>query len=172
MAKKKTTTSPKLLSPPASKATRQSAATAHELEFAKLVMAPKFLDLLENYNFDLSYTTMTTAYNAAYDTRLSASTIKKYLDVLGWKYERKPQWTGLPRTTAVPIPDETNTDTVNPAAILHGPFDDETNLGSSDVASLDDVAHDILDKSEQGHTIGGPLPGQGKLSPSELELLG
>ena len=166
MAKKKTTTAPKLLSPPASKATRQSAATAHELEFAKLVMAPKFLDLLENYNFDLSYTTMTTAYNAAYDTRLSASTIKKYLDVLGWKYERKPQWTGLPRTTAVPIPDETNTDTVNPAAILHGPFDDEMN------ESNESQEAERADPAEVGHTIGGPLPGQGKLSPSELELLG
>lgn len=147
MSKKKTSSSPTTSRP---KVTRQSAVSAHELEFAEAIMAPKFLELLYDHDFDLTYTTMTTVYNNRHNTRLSASSIKKYLDLLGWKYQRKPTWTGIPTT----IGDTTNT--VDTAAILHGPDDDPT-LGSP-------IA--------EGHTMGVELPGQGKLSREEMGLIG
>ena len=124
--------------------TRQSAATAHEQEFAQTIMAPKFWELLVDHNFDLTYTTLTTVYNTAHGTRLSATSIKKYLDLLGWKYRRTPQWTGLPN-----IDDTTNT--VDTAGILRAP---------------DEEAVDPT----RGHAVGNEIPG-GALSPEDQALL-
>jgi hypothetical protein len=146
MSKKKTTTKPK------EKATRQSAATAHEQEFAETIMAPKFWVLLTDHDFDLTYTTLTTVYNNAYGTRLSTSTVKKYLDLLGWKYERKPTWTGLPQ---IQNPANAVTQMVDTAAILRESDEDE-----------------LADPDEQGHTFGGRLPGQEPLTADERSLLG
>lgn len=146
MSKKKiTVTKPALAD--SKKVTRQSAATAHEQEFAETIMAPKFWELLSEHNFDLTYTTLTTVYNTAHGTRLSASSIKKYTDLLGWKYERKPTWTGLEGYMQQVSPDYGVPQQVDTAAILKAPDEEET------------------------HGVMGELPGQGMLSASEQALL-
>lgn len=136
------------------KVTRQSAVSAHDKEFAELVMAPKFWALLQEHNFDLTYTTLTTCYNAAHNTRLSASSIKKYTDLLGWKYERKPTWTGLEQYMQSVSPDYgAPTTSVDTAGILHGD-DDEMEHPDTPVGMM------------------ASLPGQGPLTDSERGLLG
>ncbi len=137
------------------KVTRQSAATAHEQEFAETIMAPKFWAILQEHNFDLTYTTLTTCYNTVHGTRLSASSIKKYTDLLGWKYERKPTWTGLEQYMQSISPQYGAPDQVDTAGILHG----------------DDDAV-VIPETSVGVGMMDALPGQGPLSPTEQALLG
>lgn len=94
MASRSTTTS----KPKPKERKRISAASAHEKEFAEKIIGPKILAIIEAKNRQIGLLALTEAYNKAHGSTFSTTTLKKYLDILGWKYERVPTWTGLPPT--------------------------------------------------------------------------
>jgi len=82
--------------PKAAKSTRKSLLSAHEQEFAEKVIGPKLHALIAKSNYAATLADLTKAYNKEYATKVSATTLKKWLKLLGWTYERRPVWTGMP----------------------------------------------------------------------------
>ena len=80
----------------ATKSTRKSLLSAHELEFAEKVIGPKLHVLIAASGYNATLAELTKAYNKEYATKVSATTLKKWLKLLGWTYERRPIWTGMP----------------------------------------------------------------------------
>ena len=132
---------------------RVSAFRSHETEFAEAVMAPKLYQLLYNADFSLNYRELASCYEAAFGIALSVSQIKRYLDLLGWKYERVPTWTGLPEAI--------ETSQVGPAE------------PAEPVMRPADVSEDaVADDGESSFAGGVSMPGQAvPLDASERRLL-
>ena len=156
---------------------RQSAFRVHEKEFAEAVMAPKIFMLLSKGNFSLSYTELTKAYNREFKTLLSSTQLKRYCNLLGWKVERVPTWTGLGEfmnkaKQALNSPVDPNVATTSPSLsieqveTMRSINTDDDPVPSEDITPVSQAAEE--DASLQ---FGVRLPGQEPLTPTEEELL-
>jgi hypothetical protein len=94
-----------------------TAATQHQEEIVRLVYAPKLLDIITSKP-DITKAELVRVYNENHGTTVSETSVNEWLKVLGWKYERVPQWTGLPNTAtagAAPLKLDADTAPDNPA---------------------------------------------------------
>ncbi len=103
--KKTTTTKPK----PKETKQRRSVMAGHEEEFARVILAPKLLELLVANKGQLTMTALCSKYNTKHGAALSPGSLKKYCDLMGWKYERVPMWTGIEPPTGMATPNVTST---------------------------------------------------------------
>jgi len=145
--KKKRKTKKKRAAP---KTKHQSITSAHQAEIAQQVIGPKVMHVLQMAGFTCNYRELTDRYNEMYGTDLSTSTLRRYLDHLGWRYEMVPTWTGMAETLEAVSVAMTPHDT---RAILQQEDPDEGVVGG-----------------DPGHTVGATPPGGAQMpGPSQLE---
>ena len=140
---KKTTTTTK---PKPKEIKRRSVMAGHEEEFARVILAPKLIKILVEHKGHLTMTALAKKYNKKYGAGLSSASLKKFCNLMGWKYERVPMWTGIePPTDAAPV---------------------DLGAHARDVLTAQDTPD--AEESNPVGVVGGPLPGQ-KDAPSAFE---
>lgn len=104
------------VSPPSTapaKRKRTSVLASHEQEFVEKVIQPKLLQLFDEFEngpagCPPSMSELTAAYSERF-AEVSETTMRRWVEALGWSYERIYAWSGLPETTdAEPVAQPTN----------------------------------------------------------------